>query len=154
MIISSTRTSQLVIDAGIAVWAVIPVIAPFNTLNLIREWREKNIKLISPSLFLSESTSVIRKIVYNGLISKEEGRVALKDILDLDINIIQETREHCLAAFRWAQELNQARAYDGFYLAVAEQLGTELWTTDQRLSRSASKKNINWVRWAGHTNTD
>lgn len=146
---SSTKTSRLVIDASLAVWAVVPAIAPFDTLALIRRWREKNVQLISPSLFLSESTSAIRRLVHSGLISAEEGANALTDLLDLAVDIIQETDEHSRAAFRWAERLDQARAYDGFYLAVAEESGIELWTADERLACSAQNRNIDWIRWAG-----
>ncbi len=149
MEISSTQTSRLVIDASLAVWAVVPAIAPFDTLALIRGWREENVQLLSPSLFLSESTSAIRRLVYSGLISAEEGTNALTDLLDLAVDIIQENDEHCKAAFRWAELLDQAKAYDGFYLAVAEESGIELWTADERLARSAQVRNIDWVRWVG-----
>ena len=149
MEISSTQTSRLVIDASLAVWAVVPAIAPFDTLALIRGWREENVQLLSPSLFLSESTSAIRRLVYSGLISAEEGTNALIDLLDLAVDIIQENDEHCKAAFRWAELLDQAKAYDGFYLAVAEESGIELWTADERLARSAQVRNIDWVRWVG-----
>ncbi len=149
MEISSTQTSRLVIDASLAVWAVVPAIAPFDTLALIRGWRKKNVQLIAPSLFLSESTSAIRRLVYHGLISVKEGTNALTDLLDLAIDIIQENDEHCRAAFRWAERLDQARAYDGFYLALAEESGIELWTADKRLACSAQERNIDWVRWAG-----
>ena len=150
MEISSTQTSRLVIDASLAVWAVVPAIAPFDTLALIRGWREENVQLLSPSLFLSESTSAIRRLVYSGLISAEEGTNALTDLLDLAVDIIHENDEHCKAAFRWAELLDQAKAYDGFYLAVAEESGIELWTADERLARSAQVRNIDWVRWVGH----
>ena len=149
MEISSTQTSRLVIDASLAVWAVVPAIAPFDTLALIRGWREENVQLLSPSLFLSESTSAIRRLVYSGLISAEEGTNALTDLLDLAVDIIQENDEHCKAAFRWAELLDQAKAYDGFYLAVTEESGIELWTADERLARSAQVRNIDWVRWVG-----
>ena len=149
MEISSTQTSRLVIDASLAVWAVVPAIAPFDTLALIRGWREENVQLLSPSLFLSESTSAIRRLVYSGLISAEEGTNALTDLLDLAVDIIQENDEHRKAAFRWAELLDQAKAYDGFYLAVAEESGIELWTADERLARSAQVMNIDWVRWVG-----
>jgi len=153
MEISSTQTSRLVIDASLAVWAVVPAIAPFDTLALIRGWREENVQLLSPSLFLSESTSAIRRLVHGGLISAEEGTNALTDLLDLAVDIIQENDEHCKAAFRWAELLDQAKAYDGVYLAVAEESGIELWTADECLARSAQVRNIDWVRWVGQIHT-
>jgi len=36
-------------------------------------------------------------------------------------------------AFVWTRRLKRAVAYDSFYLALAESLGCDLWTADQRL---------------------
>ncbi len=41
--------------------------------------------------------------------------------------------------------LNRAAAYDSFYLALAESLGCELWTADQRLHNAVD---LPWVRLA------
>jgi predicted nucleic acid-binding protein len=150
---SSEQVASLVIDASIAVWAVVPAAAPFDTLKLIGGWRRRGVRLLSPSLFLAESTSAIRKLVHGGILSVEEGSTALSDLLDLDVDIIQETGEHCRAAFRWAERLEQSKAYDGFYLAVAEYADSELWTADERLVHSARDKNIGWVHWAGEAGT-
>jgi predicted nucleic acid-binding protein len=46
----------------------------------------------------------------------------------------------------WTRRLNRAAAYDSFYLAVAESLGCELWTADQRLSKAVD---LPWVCLAG-----
>jgi predicted nucleic acid-binding protein len=146
---SLKQVNRLVIDAGIAVWAVVPTVASFDTLTLISGWRRNRIRLLSPSLFLAESTSVIRRLVHGGVLSEEEGTTALTDLLDLDVDIIQENGEHCRSAFRWAERLDQSKAYDGFYLAIAEQINAELWTADEHLARSARSKNIDWVHWAG-----
>lgn len=137
------------IDAGIAVWAVVPAAARFDTLELIRRWRGRGAQLLSPSLFLAESTSAIRKLVHGGVLSVAEGSTALSDLLNLDIDIILETAEHCRAAFLWAQRLGQSKAYDGFYLAAAEHGDCELWTADERLANLAITKKIDWVHWAG-----
>ena len=52
-------------------------------------------------------------------------------------------------AFDWATRLRQKGAYDGFYLAAAEQLGAELWTADQALVNNALQVGVSWVRWMG-----
>ncbi len=38
------------------------------------------------------------------------------------------------------------QAYDGFYLAVAERKGAELWTADEKLVNRAKQLNISWIR--------
>ena len=151
---SSKQVDRLVIDASIAVWAVVPAAARFDTLELIRRWRATGVQLLSPSLFLAESTSVIRKLVHGGAFSVEEGSTALSDLLNLDIDIVPETADHFRAAFLWAQRLGQSKAYDGFYLAAAEHSDCELWTADERLAKLAITKKIDWVHWAGEAGAE
>jgi predicted nucleic acid-binding protein len=45
----------------------------------------------------------------------------------------------------WASRLEQSKAYDGFYLAAAGQVGAELWTADQRLRNRARQLGVSWV---------
>ncbi len=48
-------------------------------------------------------------------------------------------------AWNIALRLNQPRAYDAQYLAVAEREGCEFWTTDRRLYNSVNDA-LPWVR--------
>jgi predicted nucleic acid-binding protein len=145
--------NSLLIDAGIAVWAVLPIESPIDTLQLIEHWRRKGIRLLAPGLFLSESNSAIRRLVYGGMITADEGEIALNDLLELEIKIIHETEQHCRSASRWARQLDQSKAYDGFYLAVAEQTGSPFWTADRRLANSALTAKVDWVHWVGDYET-
>jgi predicted nucleic acid-binding protein len=151
---SLKRADCLTIDASIAVWALIPALASFDTLKLIRQWRSRGVRLIAPGLFLPESTSAIRKLVHSEVFSEEEGATLLSDLFDLAIDIVPETAEHCRAAFRWAARLGQSKAYDGFYLAVAEEHNAKLWTADKRLVDISRENGINWVHWAGESDVE
>ena len=51
-------------------------------------------------------------------------------------------------AVQLASLLKQSAAYDAHYLAVAESIGCELWTADERFYRAASPS-IDNVRWIG-----
>ena len=57
----------------------------------------------------------------------------------------------CQSALRWAARLNQARAYDAFHLALAEELGAEFWTADRRLANAAQRAGATWAHWIGET---
>ena len=78
--------------------------------------------------------------------------------------------EHCFEAIRqqlatealtfaegkgWelAHEFNRPRAYDTAYLALAQLLGCELWTADERLYNAVQGK-LAWVKWVGHIDID
>ena len=59
------------------------------------------------------------------------------------------TYEHCWAAYAWAERLGQSRAYDGFYLAVAEELGETFVTDHRRLPNGAQQLGLPWMQWVG-----
>lgn len=144
-------SSTLVIDANIAVWSVLPILASagVDTLTRLEGWRQEGLRLVAPSLWLPECTSAVRSSVYSKLISTDEARRAMSDLFALRIEIMPIDEQSCLAAFDWAARLRQARAYDGFYLALADQLGAEFWTADRRLVNGAKQSGISWVRWIG-----
>lgn len=55
----------------------------------------------------------------------------------------------CHSAFDWAEKLGQSKAYDSFYLALAETLRAPLWTADRRLANAARQIGISWVHAVG-----
>ena len=98
---------------------------------------------------MAEGASAIRSYVHARHISIEEGRVALDDLLSMDVDLVQMDGSLCRSAFEWALRLRQARAYDGFYLALAEDHGVDLWTADRRLANAARQAGAPWVHWIG-----
>ena len=55
-------------------------------------------------------------------------------------------------AWPLAQKLNASRAYDMFYVALAEAQPCDLWTADQRLVNLAGSRSS--VRWVGDVEID
>lgn len=136
----------MVIDANLAVWVVLPVAAPVDALPLIRGWIQQGLSIAAPTHWLSECTSALRKYAFGRLITPEQASVALDDLFELPVELMPVDRELCLAALAWAERLRQSRAYDGFYVALAERLGTELWTGDRGLGAGAAQAGASWVR--------
>jgi len=134
-----------VIDANIAIWAVVPEVARGDAVGLLERLRGDGARLVAPTLWLAECTSTIRSLAFLGVLATSRAKGALENLLALEVEMQPIERPLCLAAFAWAERLNQRRASDGFYLAVAEGLGTELWTADQRLARSAQAAGASWV---------
>ena len=143
--------TKIVIDAGVAIWTVLPLMSTINMVSRLVTWREAGIELYAPALWLAETTSVIRRAVSTKLITLAEGRTALDDVIALDITVTAMTPAHCRSALAWADRLGQAKAYDGFYLALAEELNAPFYTTDQRLANGAHQKGVAWVLWIGAT---
>lgn len=135
----------IVVNASIATWTVLPVVADTHTTRLFVEWRQSHRQVIAPMLWLAECVSAIREIVYAGVISSNQGRTAVEDLLALEVDAVPMDHQQCRSAFEWAERLGQARACDGFYLALAQELMGELWTADQRLVNAARQAGATWV---------
>lgn len=138
--------SYWVVDANIAV----------NTVNNLSDalehfWERVNNEQITPCvprLWICETTSAIRFLVSRKQLTTDEAEIALRTIHALRMEIINEDEELSLRALEWATKLGQSRAYDAFYLALAEKLVVEFWTADERLFNRCQKDlKLNWVRW-------
>ncbi len=100
-------------------------------------------------LWFVESVSAIRKAVFARAITGSEGQAALADLLRLGAEPFAIDSGQCRSALHWAERLGQSRAYDGFYLALAEKLDAPLWTADKRLANPARQAGIAWVHSVG-----
>ncbi len=142
---TSRTSSAIVIDASLAIWAVLPIVSAVDTLDLIAQWRLADIRLVTPMLWLAECASAIRGVVQSGSISIDEGHRALEDVLALEVDSLPMTPAQTRVAFEWADRLGQRRAYDGFYLALAEEIGAEFWSADRRLVNGTRRLGASWV---------
>jgi predicted nucleic acid-binding protein len=98
---------------------------------------------ISPTLWLYEIASTIRKLSFFERITIEQADRAFQLAEKFEITLIAPTHTLVQRAVTWSQRLKRASAYDSFYLALAEERSCELWTADKRLLNSA---NTSWVR--------
>lgn len=143
---SSSATSPVVLDANLAVATALPLPYSPACLAAMASWIEADRKLLVPGFWVAEAVSGIRKIVFLGQCDPETAEQAIDDLFQLGVDVVPLDRELCRAALHWADRLTQSKAYDGFYLALAEQKGAELWTTDARLARRAHQLGAPWVR--------
>ena len=88
-------------------------------------------------------TSVVVKLTHFGQMEREEAHRTLQLVLAFPIELITPSPQLTEAAFDWSLRLKRANAYDSFYLALAEALGSELWTADRRLVNAAKEQ---WVK--------
>ena len=139
--------SAIVVDANLAIRAVLPTEGKPGILERFASWHQSRIKIYAPGILLSEAVFVIRRGVFDRWITEAEGQVAVEDVLRLGVEIILSDVGLCQAALAWASRLGQSKAYDGFYLAVAERMGAELWTADEKLRNRARQLGLSWVRW-------
>lgn len=140
--------SYWVVDANIAVQTALNI-----TDNLEAFWDRvdrEQVTPCAPRLWLSETASAIRFLCSHKEISSDEAGEALRTIHGLRVEIINEDEELSLRALELAGKLNQSRAYDAFYLALAENLAVDFWTLDERLYNRCRKDfKLRWVHWVG-----
>jgi predicted nucleic acid-binding protein len=88
--------------------------------------------LAAPDLVDLETVAVLRKRWLAGTITDDRFAVAVRDLEDLDLD-----RYPALRFMRRAWELRaNVTPYDATYVALAEVIGCELWTADQRLAKA------------------
>jgi predicted nucleic acid-binding protein len=143
---SSKVPEALVVDANLVVKAILPVKNQAHVLDLLATWHRAHRTIYAPDILIPEVVSVIRRQAFDRLITETEGRLAIEDAFRLGLEIIPSDLGLSQAAYNWASRLGHSKAYDGFYLAVAERLGIDLWTADERLSNRARQINTLWVR--------
>jgi predicted nucleic acid-binding protein len=148
---SLTVPPKIVIDANITVRAILPIEGKSNVLERLVTWHRSLSKIFAPDIFIAEILSVIRRGIFDRWITEEEGQVAVEDLYRLGVEIIPSDAGISQAALGWASRLGQSKAYDGFYLAVAERQGAELWTADEKLVNRSKQLNLSWIRWIDET---
>jgi predicted nucleic acid-binding protein len=99
---------------------------------------------------MSETTSAVRFLLSQKHITSDEAEQALRTIHGLQVEIIDEDEELSLRALALAGKLGQSKAYDAFYLALAEKMMIEFWTVDERLANRCRKDlKLSWVHSVG-----
>jgi predicted nucleic acid-binding protein len=106
-------------------------------------------EIYAPDILLPEVVSVIRRWIFDHWITEAEGQVAIEDVFRLGVHVVSSDVGICQSALAWAARLGQSKAYDGFYLAVAEWRGAELWTADEKLYNRARQLGASWAHWVG-----
>jgi predicted nucleic acid-binding protein len=145
------NSSTIVIDANIAVACLLPI-GEGHEIRCVHKWKQTGVTLAAPDLWLIEVTSAVRRAAHLGLVSMEEALSSLDDLSALDVQLLAIEVSLCKSAFHWAARLGQSKAYDGFYLALAERMGEEFWTGNERLYRQARELGCDWVHWIGEIN--
>jgi len=142
---------QVCIDASLALKLVLA--EPYSDEVQVQwqKWIEAGVELVAPPLFIFEGVSAIRLNVVRKHITPEVADLAFHEFLAQ----IQEVRLLLPAglherAWGLAKRFDQSQVYDAYYLALAENLGCEFWTADERLY-GAVHRALPWVKYIAET---
>ena len=144
---SLTMRRAIAVDANYAISAILPMEGKSGILEHFVSWHQSHSKIYATDILLPEIVSIIRRGIFDHRITEAEGQVAVEDLFRLGVEIIPSDAGLCQAALAWAGRLGQSNAYDGFYLAVAEQKQAELWTADEKFHNRVKQLGVTWVRW-------
>lgn len=136
---------MLCVDASLVLMLLLPDEASEVTETLWARWEEDGTVILGPALLYAEVPSVLRRVVYLGRISREEGDQAFETFCNMGITVSARPDLH-LIAWDLAKAHDRSRVYDSFYLAAAQAEGCDLWTGDRRLVNAV---NLSWVKWSG-----
>jgi predicted nucleic acid-binding protein len=129
--------SSIVIDASLALRLVLPSPLLPQAQAVIDDLIHKGYTFTAPDLWAYEVTSGLCKAVHFGEITVEAANRSREHIAAMNIRLVPPDEPLNQLAFEWTLRLDRATAYDSYYLALAETLGCDFWTADQRLHRSA-----------------
>ncbi len=140
--------SSLVVDAGIALVVVLPHPYREHGKRFWQRWVATPRPLLAPHLWVAEVTSGLRRAVWESILTPAEAEQALEHLLRLPITFVPDAHL-ASGALVWAGQLQQKRAYDAFYVALAEARGAEFWSADNRLVRALRQQGHTWAHWIG-----
>lgn len=139
----------IVIDSNLILYTLIDSPYSEQATRAWSTWQASGAAIVAPALWHYEITSVIHRLMHLGELTDLEAREALETALSFEVQTIEADELLCKQAFIWATRLATAPAYDGFYLAVTEQLNAEFWTGDKRLVNNARGLGIRWAHRIG-----
>ena len=134
-------------DASVMVKAVVAEDLSNLAADLIKETQDEGLSLIAPFLLEPAVTSTLSKKVKDGIVTVDEAKLALT----IFQSILIDYRHFSILgqrAFELAVKYNWRFAYDGFYIALAEHEGCELWTADEEMVK-AVVADFPFVKWLG-----
>lgn len=119
------------VDTSLAVKWVWPEDDSDTALALLERWTVEGIQPIAPSWFACETANVLFQAVRAGIVDLAAARVQLRLLLGV-VRLLDDTGSDAERAMEIASLAGQRASYDAQYAALAERLGCELWTADDR----------------------
>lgn len=139
--------SPVVVDPSLAAKWVLVEEHSREARLLLGDWARQGTAPIVPSWFACEVANVLYRRVRRDVISLPDAHRGLHDIL-ATVTIDDVDSAVAFRALELADRFRQPASYDAQYLALAERLGYELWTADERFWNS-TRRAFPRVRWIG-----
>lgn len=129
------RVPEVVVDSSVLLKWFIPEDYHEEAKALLRDHLLGRVTAASPAFALLEFANALRKYVVRGLIDTDTAEKILGLLAESPPRLLPEDPESAGRALSYALE-NGVTVYDARYVVAARDLGTVLYTTDERLLRS------------------
>lgn len=136
--------ASAVFDTSVLLRLVLPSQRDAAAEGLWQQCAESGIGVVIPSQGVSEVMSVIRHQVFSGRLSAVEGDQLFAELRALVASLQIETVQ--LGAWDVAKRFNRPNTYDSEFYALAESLGVEVWTADERFVNAMGQQRPSWVK--------
>lgn len=135
-------TSWTCLDASV----VIRLVSNPSDVALKQQFQvwQSNSQLAAPTLLFYELTNALYQQQRHGYLSPVAVKSALQTAQALPIQLYGDALLHP-QALNLANQYSLPATYDAHYLALAQSLGAELWTTDKKLVNTIKEK-LKWVQ--------
>ena len=121
--------------------------------DLADQWmlrhRGERSSIAVPLLWEYECLTGLRKAVVMGQITAEDAEHMVQLLHQLEFQRVLPIPDLHRSALKWAEKIGQSKTYDAHYLALAEELGFELWTADRNLAEAGRATGTAWIHWIG-----
>lgn len=139
--------SWVCVDANIVVQLVVGGEHAALIADLWTAWHKAERLLVTPTLLYYEVSNALHRYAAHGNLLPEEAAEALDAALGLGIALEGDIKLH-RQALDLAECFSLPAAYDAHYLALAEWLGAEFWTTNRQLVQAVQDA-LPWVHLVG-----
>jgi predicted nucleic acid-binding protein len=131
---------SVVVDANVLVVLALDRRRAVAVEKLLRNSQADGEDLHAPALLRYEVASALNQAVAAGQLSLEDVAGAWERIVA--VPVVLHPLDDPLRVIEVAQLLERRSAYDAVYVALAQALGTQLWTLDGPLARNASSRGL------------
>ena len=139
---------HVVVDASLAVKWLVEEDDSDKAHAILQSWVDQGMTRIAPYLMPFEVANALHRRVLRGEMNVVDSQRMIARLLESRLELRQPPNLH-VRALQIASQLKQSAAYDAHYVALAESVGCELWTADERFYRAASLT-VDNVRWVGN----
>jgi predicted nucleic acid-binding protein len=140
-----SRSSAVCVDASLVVRLLLGPQSQ-EIRSLWEQWDQEHLDPAAPSLIYYEVSNALYQYERHGKLSADTVSEAFDVALGLPIRLYSDPALH-LRAVQIARRFTLPASYDAHYLALAEHLGTDLWTCDARLVKKVGA-DLSWVHLA------